>query len=323
MAGLGPFRLKSYVPGDRLVLERNPHYWKVDRAGRPLPYLDEIVFLLVPSEDAQVIRFKAGETDLISRLSAANFTVLARDQVAGRYRLEDLGPGLEYSFLFFNLNTLDAGKLAAVSRKQSWFSRTEFRQAVSAALDRQGMARLVYQGRGTPLATHVTPGNKLWMNGTLPPPARSLSGARDRLGRAGFSWKDGTLQDEAGEAVEFTIITNASNASRVQMASIIQDDLRELGLRVQVVPLENRALDLWSIMAFVAPGYLGNRSDFSARYDRADAPPHLRDPRMPIVRLANAYRRSSHHNIPAASTKNIIVGKTALGSGGQSYSTPR
>jgi SNF2 family DNA or RNA helicase len=41
-------------------------------------------------------------------------------------------------------------------------------------------------------------------------------------------------------------------------------------------PLENRALDLWSILAFVNPGYLGNRNDFSARYDRADAPPHLR-----------------------------------------------
>ena len=242
MAGLGPFRLKSYAPGDRLVLERNPHYWKVDRAGRPLPYLDEIVFLLVPSEDAQVIRFKAGETDLISRLSAANFAVLARDPAAGRYRLEDLGPGLEYSFLFFNLNALGGGSREAVSRKQSWFSQTAFRQAVSAALDRQGMARLVYQGRGTPLATHVTPGNKLWMNGAVPPPARSLSRARDLLARAGFSWKDGTLRDGAGVAVEFTIITNASNASRVQMASIIQDDLRELGMQAQVVPLENRAL---------------------------------------------------------------------------------
>ena len=78
MAGLGPFRLKSYVPGERLVLERNPHYWKVDAAGQALPYVDELVFLLVPSEDAQVIRFKAGETDLITRLSAENFAVLER-----------------------------------------------------------------------------------------------------------------------------------------------------------------------------------------------------------------------------------------------------
>ena len=53
MAGLGPFRVKSYAAGDRVVLERNPHYWKVDAAGQALPYVDEIVFLLAPSEDAR------------------------------------------------------------------------------------------------------------------------------------------------------------------------------------------------------------------------------------------------------------------------------
>jgi peptide/nickel transport system substrate-binding protein len=241
IAGMGPFRLKSYAPGDRLVLERNPHYWKVDRAGRALPYLDEVVFLLVPSEDAQVIRFKAGETDLISRLNAENFTLLASEP-AGRHRLLDLGPGLEYTFLFFNLNDLAGGKLPAVSGKQAWFQKTAFRQAVSAALDRQGMVRLVCRGRGTPLATHVTPGNKAWLNRALVPQARSPARARDLLAGAGFSWKDGALRDPAGAPVEFTIVTNAANAARVQMATIVQDDLRELGMKAQVVPLENRAL---------------------------------------------------------------------------------
>jgi hypothetical protein len=148
IAGLGPFRLKSYVPGERIVLERNPYYWKVDSAGRPLPYLDELVFLLVPSDDAQVVRFKAGETDVISRLSAPNFDALSAEASGGR-RLEDLGAGLDYTFLFFNLNDVDAAKLPAVARKQAWFKQTAFRQAVSAAVDRAGMVKLVYQGRAT------------------------------------------------------------------------------------------------------------------------------------------------------------------------------
>src|SRR5271154_6469894 len=62
-AGLGPFRLKDYVPGERIVLERNPYYWKEDHRGNRLPYLDEVVFLFVPSEDSQVIRFQSGDTD--------------------------------------------------------------------------------------------------------------------------------------------------------------------------------------------------------------------------------------------------------------------
>jgi peptide/nickel transport system substrate-binding protein len=241
MAGLGPFRLKSYVPGERIVLERNPHYWKIDPSGRQLPYLDEIVFLLIPSDDAQVVRFKAGETDVISRLSAPNYAVLEGEAAAGR-RLQDLGAGLDYTFLFFNLNDLDAAKLPEVARKQAWFKQTAFRQAVSAALDRAGMVKLVYQGRATPLAAHVTPGNKLWMNTGLPRPQRSLARARELLGRAGFAMKDGVLRDAKGAPVTFTILTNAANAARVQIATIIQDDLREIGIQAQLVPFENRAL---------------------------------------------------------------------------------
>jgi peptide/nickel transport system substrate-binding protein len=241
MAGLGPFRLKSYVPGERIVLERNPHYWKVDAAGRNLPYLDELVFLLVPSDDAQVVRFKAGETDVISRLSAPNFALLSAEASKARL-LQDLGAGLDYTFLFFNLNDVDAAKVPAVARKQAWFKQTAFRQAVSAALDRQGMVRHVNEGRATPLAGHVTPGNRLWLNTALPRPQRSLARARELLGRAGFVSRNGQLRDAAGTPVTFTIVTNAANAARVQMATIIQDDLREIGMQAQVVPLENRAL---------------------------------------------------------------------------------
>jgi peptide/nickel transport system substrate-binding protein len=242
IAGLGPFRLKAYVPGERIVLERNPHYWKADKAGRRLPYLDEVVFLLVPSEDAEVLRFKAGETDLISRLGADNFAALEADAAAGRYALQDLGPGLEYSFLVFNLNT--EGKLESVAKKQAWFRNLAFRRAVAAAIDRRGIARLVYRGRATPLGTHVTPGNKLWADTTLAtPPPRSLERARQILSSAGFTWDgEGALRDPAGAPVEFTMVTNAGNAVRVKIAAVVEDDLRQLGMKAQLVPLDNRAL---------------------------------------------------------------------------------
>jgi peptide/nickel transport system substrate-binding protein len=242
IAGLGPFRLASYAPGTSLVLQRNPHYWKVDRAGQSLPYLQEAVFLLVPSEDAQVIRFKAGETDLIARLSAENYAALTRD--ARGYRMEDLGPGLEYSFLLFNLNDVDATHLAAVARRQAWFRDVGFRRAISAVVDRPGIVKLVHQGRATALGTPVTPGNKLWVHaGLATPPPPSLASARDHLVRAGFTWTaDGGLVDGAGSPVEFSIITNAANAARVQTAVIVQEDLRQLGMRVNVVPLESRAV---------------------------------------------------------------------------------
>jgi peptide/nickel transport system substrate-binding protein len=238
-AGLGPFRLKEYVPGQHIVLERNPYYWKQDRSGTRLPYLNEIIFLFVSSDDAQVIRFQAGDTDILSRFGAENYPVLEKQETAKHYRLDDLGPGLEYNFLFFNLNDLSAKNLPEIARKQAWFEDVRFRQAVSEAIDRDSIVRLVYDGRATPLWTQVTPGNRQWIDPNIPRSPRSLSHSRDLLKSAGFSWKsDGSLVDARGSAVEFSILSSSSNAQRTKIATLIQDDLTQLGMNVHVVSLD-------------------------------------------------------------------------------------
>jgi peptide/nickel transport system substrate-binding protein len=244
-AGAGPFRLKEYVPGQKLVLERNPYYWKSDTAGILLPYLDEIVFLFVPSTDAQVLRFESGETDMISRLGAENFSVLSRQQ--RDFTMVDAGPGLEYNFIFFNLNNLGEKASAELARKSNWFHEVKFRQAVSSAIDREAIVRLIYLGHGAPLWGPVTPGNPRWVNSSIPRPARSLDRARSLLKEASFSWTQAAngeqeLVDRGGHAVEFSILTSSSNTDRTKMATLIQDDLKQLGMRVQVVPLEFRSL---------------------------------------------------------------------------------
>jgi peptide/nickel transport system substrate-binding protein len=242
-AGLGPFRLKGYVPGQRVTLEKNPFYWKEDKSGTRLPYLAGLEFLFVANEDAQVIRFESGETDVLSRFSAENFSLLEKEASAKGYRVSDLGAGLEYNFLFFNLNDLSSKGKPEIARKQAWFQDLRFREAISSAIDRAGIVRLVYGGRATPIWAQVTPGNKLWVDGELPHPARSLDRAKELLRSAGFSWKgDGSLVDGHGTPVEFSIVTSASNALRTKMATIIQDDLSQIGMNVHVVPLEFRAI---------------------------------------------------------------------------------
>ncbi len=243
IAGLGPYRLKHYVAGQEIVLERNPYYWKVDSSKRRLPYLDEIVFVFAGNEDAQVIRFQSGDSDLLGRTTADNFALLTRDQVAKRYQLKDLGPALEYNFLVFNQNDLTGKNLPQLAAKQRWFSDLNFRRAVSLAIERQGITRLVFKGRAIPLWGNVSPGNRLWVNTSLPRPARSVAQARERLKASGFSWRpDGSLVDKQGQRVEFTIVTSATSAQRTAMATLIQADLKELGMDVRVVPLEFRAL---------------------------------------------------------------------------------
>ena len=243
VVGLGPFRVKQYWPGQRILLERNPYYWKADRDNHRLPYLDELVFLFVGSEDAQVMRFEAGETDLINRLSSENYSLLSKEQSRTGSQLTDLGPSLEYNFLVFNQNDLVGKKLDGIARKQVWFQDQKFRQAVSAAVDRDSIVKLVYGTRGTALWGNVAPGNKMWVNQSIPHPPKSLETARQLLKSAGFTWNaSGQLLDRTGQPVEFSIATSSSNAQRMKMATLIQDDLSHLGMQVHVVPLDFRAM---------------------------------------------------------------------------------
>jgi peptide/nickel transport system substrate-binding protein len=240
IAGLGPFRVKQYVPGQRIVLERNPYYWRADRSHNRLPYLDELTFLFVGNEDAQVMRFQAGETDILSRMSAESYALLSQQTSSRGTELFDLGPSLEYNFLVFNLNDLSSRKLAGIAAKQAWFQDLKFRQAISAAIDRDAIVKLVYAGRGAALWGNVSPSNKFWVDQSLPHPPRSLEKARELLKSAGFSWRGDALLDPRGQAVEFSIIASSSNTQRTKMAVLIQDDLSKLGMNVHVAPLEFR-----------------------------------------------------------------------------------
>jgi peptide/nickel transport system substrate-binding protein len=242
ITGLGAFRLKQVVPGEKIVLERNPYYWKIDAKGQRLPYLDELTFVVVPTQDAQVIRFQAGDSQIISGLSADNYAALEAEQKARHFKLYDAGPGLEYNFLMFNLNDDIESRLPEIARKQKWFRDVRFRQAVSATIDRAGIVRLVYRNRAAALATHVSPGNKAWFNSSIPITARSLPHAREILKAAGFSWTaENTLVDSSGQPVEFSIVVTSSNAQRNQIATLVQADLKAIGIAAHVVPIEGRS----------------------------------------------------------------------------------
>ena len=243
VVGLGPFRLKKYIPGERYVLERNPFYWKMDKAGQRLPYFDELTFLFIASDDARLLRFQAGATDVVDRLEANSFGALERGRQSRKFRLVDRGPGLAYEFLFFNLNDLSDSDLLNIRDSQHWFRQLAFRRAVSLGIDRASLVRLAFQGRASPLWSHVTPGNKRWVNREIATPPRSVAAARSLLENAGFSWNGKSdLLDTKGRAVEFSIIVNSGSSRRMQMATIIQDDLEDLGMRVHIVPMEPRSL---------------------------------------------------------------------------------
>src|SRR5205085_6121211 len=138
-------------------LKRNAHYWKKDSAGKPLPYLDYVRLELVQNSDAEMLRFKRGEVHLINALSAEAFDRLASEQPQ---LARDLGPALDTEQFWFN----QVSKAPIPAYKVQWFRSTNFRRAISSAINREDIARLVYGKHARPAASLISPANQFWFN---------------------------------------------------------------------------------------------------------------------------------------------------------------
>jgi peptide/nickel transport system substrate-binding protein len=233
--------LKEYQRGERIVLERNPYYWKRDHSGQALPYLDSITYLIIPDLNAEALRFRQGEIDLVdSRLNPENFASLRR--TANNYTVRDLGPGLAMDFLWFNLNISrkTGGKLFADPEKAAIFEKAEFRRAISYALDRKGMVSAILLGLGTPQYGAVSSGNRLWYNSKIPQTEFNPAYARELLTKAGLRDYDGDGFLEYGvkhQPFELSLFTSRGNSAREKLAQIIQDNLGKVGIHTSVQQL--------------------------------------------------------------------------------------
>jgi peptide/nickel transport system substrate-binding protein len=230
-AVLGPFTVTDYKPGVEVLLSRNGNYWKKDASGRRLPYVDRIRLFIQENRDIELVKFRRGEIDLINSLDPEVFEQLSRQSPTS---VADAGASLESEMMWFN----QAAKSPLPGYKKMWFASQPFRRAVSEAIQREDIARVVYKGHATPSEGPISPANKFWFNTALQPHPYDVASALRRLEQAGFRRRDGMLYDHDGHAVEFSLATNAGNRSREQMAAMIQQDLRAIGIRVSVVTLD-------------------------------------------------------------------------------------
>ncbi len=239
VVGLGPFRLKEYHRGIRVVLERNPYYWKKDRSGQILPYLDMISFLVVQDRNAEALRFETGEVDVLTDMSSEHYARLRRSGQAPEFTLKDLGPGLGMDFLWFNLNPRKtaSGTPWVDPEKQALFQQAGFRRAISNALDRDGIVRSVLLGLGTPQFGPISSGNKVWYDTGTPTPAYAPKQARSLLAQIGLKDTDagGTLLfGSRHRPLEFVLLTARGNAARERSSEIIRQNLAQVGIRVSI-----------------------------------------------------------------------------------------
>jgi peptide/nickel transport system substrate-binding protein len=230
-AVLGPFMVTEYKAGSSVLLKRNPNYWKSDAQGHKLPYLDSIRLDIQPNRDVEMLRFKKGELDLINSLDSEYFDKLA---VASPQVVHDAGASLDSEQMWFN----EVARSPLPAYKKNWFRSAAFRRALSQAINRDDLSRLVFRGHAQPAIGPISPANKFWFNSKLKPAVYSPDTALKALQAEGFRMENGTLKDREGNAVVFSIITNSGNKYRERMAVLIQDDLQKIGIHVNVVTLD-------------------------------------------------------------------------------------
>jgi peptide/nickel transport system substrate-binding protein len=230
----GPFALKEYKAGAFVLLERNPNYWRKDAKGQRLPYLDAVRFSIQSNREMESVRLRRGELQMVDAVDPEIFDRLKAEPAVVA---ADAGATTDVEMLWFN----QANGAQLPEYKKAWFRSREFRQAISAAINRSDIVRLVYRGYAQPAAGPLPP-SSVWFNAKLRGPAYDPARARRWLESAGFRYAGGQLRDAGGNAVVFSIVTSASSNVRAKIAALIQQDLQTIGVRVNIAALEFRSL---------------------------------------------------------------------------------
>ncbi len=239
----GAFRLKEYVPAQRVVFEKNPDYYVINKDDQKLPYLDKLVYLIVGDINNQVLKFEGGELDEIS-LQGANVARFKEMEKHGDFTVYNIGPNTGTMYISMNMNNRkdENGKYYVDPKKQVWFQDKNFRQAVDYAIDRENMIFNIANGLAEPLFTPETL-NSIFLNKNLKGYGRNLEKSKELLKKSGFKWdKAGHLIDKFGNHVEFDLYTNAGNTEREAIGVMVKQDLEDLGMKINFKPIEFNSL---------------------------------------------------------------------------------
>ncbi len=241
IAGLGPFVLTRYDPGARLELERNPHYWRRTADDQPQPLVDRVTLQIVPDQNTEILQLESGESDLTSgEVRPDDVPSLKKRAAEGRVQLHELGVGLNADFFWINLSP----ERVKNDPRRAWLQRRELRQAISHAVDRQQFVDTVFLGAATPIHGPVTPANRYWYVLDLPRYDYDLTKAAALLASIGLTDRngDGLVEDASGTPARLSLFTQKGHAVRERAAAVLKEDLRGIGLTVDLSTFDQPTL---------------------------------------------------------------------------------
>jgi peptide/nickel transport system substrate-binding protein len=241
IVGTGPFVLREYQPGQRLVLDRNEKYWRKAENGDALPYIDRLVLELVPDQNAELLRLQSGATDLThSELRSDDYIPVRRAEAEGKLTMVELGVAPDADAFWFCLKP----EKKARDPRFAFVSKREFRQAISHAVDREAFAQTVFLGEAVPIWGPITPGNRPWFSPNVPRYPFDVARARQLLTSIGLEDRNGNgvVEDKAGTEARFTVITQQGIGYYERGTTVLREQAAAVGIALDVVPLEFSAM---------------------------------------------------------------------------------
>ncbi len=263
--GTGPFTISEYVPLERVTLQRNPNYWLQDAEGNSLPYLDEVVYHIVPDLEAELAMFESRVTDYHGVLGE-EYEALKSKEESGNFTIHRRGPAFGTTFLTFNQNpgmNPETGEPLLSQEKLAWFQNVEFRRAVAHSVDKATIVEEIYEGLAYPQWAPVSPAAGEFHNPNLPRYEYNPAEANAILD--GLGWTDtdgdGIREDGDGNPIEFELITNTGNSVRGRVGTVIAGGLEDIGIKadyrlVEFGELVDRLVDTYEWEALIV-GFTG------------------------------------------------------------------
>ncbi|WP_319778898.1 peptide-binding protein [Maridesulfovibrio sp.] len=216
--GAGPYKLKEWIPGRRLILEANEDYFE----GRP--YIDELVYRVIPDISTQFLELKSGSLDSMG-LTPQQYLFQTKGGNWDRNFQKFKYLSFSYSYLGFNMES-------------PFFKDLRVRRAINYAIDKEEIVKGVLFGLGYPAMGPYKPGTWVY-NDKLKPYGYHPEKAKALLKEAGWVDTDGDgILDRDGKPFSFSVIINQGNSLRIKSATIIQNRLRDVGIEVKIRTVE-------------------------------------------------------------------------------------
>ena len=229
---MGPYYLVSYKPGIGATMKRNPHFWRRDQWGQPIPYIETIEYKIVPNVDTAKLKFQTGELE--------EFPLRPQDmedmiqKPSKDYTVYYAGPNPGSPLFGWNQNpkTMDPVKY-------QWFTNLKFRQALVYFYNADRVVSQVYRDLATPATDFFPQKNPYYDPNVKLKFSYDPEKGKALLAEAGFHWgADGKLSDSSGHPVVFDLLIVPNSNTLVDLCNIYIDELKKAGITMRLQPVD-------------------------------------------------------------------------------------